>query len=93
MTTETPQIPVEDIQLTDDEVVGLLVTEGYTFTEATTRLHLTKLLTEINQVTSCGAYLRRHLTDKIQETIHVMSSIVDQRRIQVALMSAKSQST
>lgn len=88
MNTESPPIPQADIQLSDDQVVGLLVVEGYTYTEANTKLQLSKLLTEINQVTSCGATLRRQITDKIQETLHVLSAIVDSRRIQIALMSA-----
>ncbi len=88
MNAESPPIPQADIQLSDDQVVGLLVVEGYTYTEANTKLQLSKLLTEINQVTSCGATLRRQITDKIQETLHVLSAIVDSRRIQIALMSA-----
>lgn len=88
MNAESPPIPQADIQLSDDQVVGLLVVEGYTYTEANTKLQLSKLLTEINQVTSCGATLRRQMTDKIQETLHVLSAIVDSRRIQIALMSA-----
>lgn len=88
----TEQLEIQEAQLSDEQVIEILMSEGYTSIEATAKHHLSKLLVEVLTETPTGPILKRNMMEKIHETFYALSSIVDNRRVHAALDKAKDNS-
>lgn len=85
----TKQLEIPEEQLSDEQVIEILMSEGYTSIEANAKHHLSKLLVEVCTETPTGPILKRNMMEKIHDTFCALSSIVDNRRVYAALDKAK----